>query len=344
MTVCTISRRKRSARPLQHAGPMTLGIHFSHEQHAPSALLRHARHAAQAGFTAAMCSDHLQPWSQRQGHSGFTWSWLGAAMEATPMSFGTVCAPGQRYHPVILAQAVATLVEMYRGRFWLAVGSGEALNESATGEEWPAKADRHARLEAAVDMMRALWAGDTVSSSGLIQARDARLHITVKTPPLVVGAALSAATARWLGRWADALITIDQGRDETRKVVEAFRQGGGESKPIFLQAALSYALTPAEAERAAHDQWRHCTLSSDQLADLRTPEEFDRVTAHTTKEEVIRRLRVSSDIHQHADWIHEHMVLGFDRIYLHNIARGHQERFIVACAEHVLPAFHESRV
>src|SRR5688500_19904508 len=124
----------------------TLGYHCAHEQLPPSTLLRHLKDAADAGFTAAMCSDHFHPWSERQGHSGFTWSWLGAALEATPLSFGTVCAPGQRYHPAVIAQAAATLAVMYPERFWLAVGSGEALNEKITGDPWPSKEQRNARL------------------------------------------------------------------------------------------------------------------------------------------------------------------------------------------------------
>jgi coenzyme F420-dependent glucose-6-phosphate dehydrogenase len=102
------------------SAPFTVGIHCSHEQHPPSDLLRYVRHAAERGFTAAMCSDHFHPWSERQGQSGFAWSWLGAALEATRMSLGIVCAPGQRYHPAIIAQATATLGEMYPDRFWLA--------------------------------------------------------------------------------------------------------------------------------------------------------------------------------------------------------------------------------
>src|SRR5918994_7143174 len=106
-----------------------LGFHFSPEQHSPSALLHYARLVDEAGFTMGMCSDHLRPWSDRQGQSGFAWSWLGAALASTRLSFGTVCAPGQRYHPVVIAQAAATLAYMYPGRFWLALGSGEWLNE-----------------------------------------------------------------------------------------------------------------------------------------------------------------------------------------------------------------------
>ncbi len=84
-----------------------IGYHASHEQFAPSELLDYVQHAERAGFTAAMCSDHFAPWSVRQGNSGFTWSWLGAALQATSLSFGTVNAPGDRYHPAIVAQAAA---------------------------------------------------------------------------------------------------------------------------------------------------------------------------------------------------------------------------------------------
>jgi len=81
----------------------TIGYHASHEQFAPGELLNHVRHAEQAGFSAAMCSDHIAPWSESQGHSGFAWSWLGAALQATNLSYGTVNAPGDRYHPAIVA-------------------------------------------------------------------------------------------------------------------------------------------------------------------------------------------------------------------------------------------------
>src|SRR5918998_2664419 len=106
-----------------------IGFHASHEQIHPATLLDAVRVAEQVGFTAAMCSDHFAPWSARQGHSGFAWSWLGAALQATGLGFGVVNAPGQRYHPAIVAQAAATLAEMYPGRFLLALCRGEGSNE-----------------------------------------------------------------------------------------------------------------------------------------------------------------------------------------------------------------------
>ena len=79
-----------------------IGFHNSHEQIHPAELLTAVQHAEQAGFTAAMCSDHFAPWNPRQGHSGFAWSWLGAALATTALPFGAVNAPGQRYHPAVL--------------------------------------------------------------------------------------------------------------------------------------------------------------------------------------------------------------------------------------------------
>jgi alkanesulfonate monooxygenase SsuD/methylene tetrahydromethanopterin reductase-like flavin-dependent oxidoreductase (luciferase family) len=71
-----------------------VGIHASHEQIAPSALLTAMREAEAAGFERAWSSDHFSPWSARQGESGFAWSWLGATMQATGLPFGVVTAPG----------------------------------------------------------------------------------------------------------------------------------------------------------------------------------------------------------------------------------------------------------
>jgi probable non-F420 flavinoid oxidoreductase len=308
------------------------GFHCSHEQHPPSTLLRHAGLAAEAGFVHAMCSDHLKPWSARQGHAGFAWSWLGAALQATPLSFGTVCAPGQRYHPAVIAQAAATLAEMYPDRFWLSVGSGEALNESITGEGWPSKADRQARLKESVAMMRALWAGETVSDDGLVRAVAARTYVTPTSPPLLLAAAISPETARWAAGWADGLITVTGDRERVRQVVDAFREHGGAGKPLFLQVTLSWAPTDEEARRAAHDQWRHTVLTHEQLADLETPEEFDRASAHADPAAVAERVRVSADMARHVAWLREDAALGFDRAYLHNVCREHQETFLEQCA------------
>ncbi|MGE3404699.1 MAG: LLM class flavin-dependent oxidoreductase, partial [Vicinamibacterales bacterium] len=239
------------------------------------------------GFEALMCSDHFKPWTTRQQHSGAAWSWLPAALQATTASFGTVNAPGQRYHPALIAQAAATIADLFPGRFWFAVGTGEALNESITGDEWPPKAIRRARLEESVSMMRALWAGP---------------------------------------------------RGTMRAIVEAFRERAGSARPIYLQVPLSFAPTEAQARAAAHEQWRHVVLSPEQLADLRSPEEFDAATAAVTADDVAAKMRVSADLQRHVAWLQEEAELGYERIYLHNVATARQEWFIEQMASALLPA------
>src|SRR6187402_879951 len=170
---------------------MAIGFHASHEQVHPRALLAAVQLAEQAGFDAAMCSDHLAPWSERQGESAFAWSWLGAAMQATHLPFGIVNAPGQRYHPVIIAQAIATLSSMFEGRFWAALGSGEASNEHITGEPWPRKELRNERLLECVTIIRALLAGEEVSHSGLVTVDRARVWTLPEVQPDLIAAAVS---------------------------------------------------------------------------------------------------------------------------------------------------------
>ena len=306
---------------------MLYGFHCSHEQHSPPALLRYATLASAAGFEALMCSDHFKPWSVRQGHSGAAWSWLPAALQATPGSFGTVCAPGQRYHPALIAQAAATIADLFPGRFWFAVGTGEALNERVTGDEWPPKEVRRERLEEAVTIMRALWAGHVVDNTHLVPTRQALLYSRPETPPLLFGAALTAETARWAATWADGLITVPGPRDRMRAVVDGFRDGAG-GKPIYLQVPLAFAPSDDEARAAAHDQWRQVVLPAEQLADLSSPEEFDAATAAASVDDVARHMRVSADFARHLAWLQEDAELGYERIYLHNVARAHQERFI----------------
>ena len=116
-----------------------IGYSLSSEEHRPLDLVRSAQRAEETGFTFALISDHFHPWIGQQGQSPFVWSVLGGIAEATghiPVGTGVTC-PTFRIHPAIIAQAAATLCQMFPGRFWVALGSGEAMNEHITGEPWP---------------------------------------------------------------------------------------------------------------------------------------------------------------------------------------------------------------
>lgn len=311
------------------------GFHASHEQVHPRQLLDAVKHAESAGFEAAMCSDHFAPWSERQGQSAFAWSWLGAALEATNLKLGVVNAPGQRYHPAIIAQAAATLSAMYPGRFWAALGSGENANEHITGDAWPRKDVRNARLAECVDVMRDLFAGKEVSRDGLVTVDRARLWTRPETPPPLVGAAVSVATAEWVAGWADGLATIAQPREKLQEMISAYRGAGGRGD-LVLQVHVSWAPTDAEALAIAHDQWRTNVFSPPLCWDIDTPEGFDEAAKHVQPEHMHDSVLVSSDPAFFVDRIGELQSLGFDEVYLHHVG-VEQTPFIDAFGEHVLP-------
>jgi len=316
--------------------PPLIGLHCSHEQIPPSRLLAYAVEAEAAGFGAAMSSDHFSPWSERQGESGFAWSFLGAAMHGTSLPWGVVNAPGQRYHPAIVAQAAATLSELFPDRLWVALGTGEASNEHITGAPWPAKGVRNARLRECVDVMRALFAGEVVDHDGLVRVDRARLWTLPARPPALIGAAVTPETARWCGGWADGLVTISQPRAVLEQVLEAFRQGGGEGKPVHLQVHLCWAPTDGEALRIAHDQWRTNVFSPPLCWDLQTVEQFDEAAKHVRPEDVRASVLVSSDPRRHLESLQELAALGFEQVVLHHVGQDLRP-FIDAFGEHVLP-------
>src|SRR5215211_3993232 len=236
-----------------------IGFHNSHEQLHPAALLTAVQHAEEVGFTAAMCSDHIAPWNAEQGHSCFSWSWLGAAMTTTYMPFGAVNAPGQRYHPAIVAQAVATLGAMFPGRFWVALGSGEAMNEHITGDRWPRKDVRDARLRECIDVIRALLAGEEVTHEGLVTVDRARIWTRPEQPPALIA---------------------------------PYRDAGGRGK-LVLQLHLSYDPDPDRALAIAHEEWHSNVFPAPLCWDLDSPQAFEQASAHVKPEDVAQVVRVS---------------------------------------------------
>jgi probable non-F420 flavinoid oxidoreductase len=312
------------------------GIHASHEQIPPADLLAAVVAAERAGFDAAMCSDHFSPWSARQGQSGFAWSWLGAALQATNLSFGVVNAPGQRYHPAIVAQAIGTLGAMFPGRFWAALGSGEYSNEHITGEVWPRKEVRNARLRECVDVIRDLLNGEEVSRDGLVRVDRARLWTRPPAPPPLIGAAVSPKTAAWCAEWADGLVTVNAPEDTLREMIAAYRGAGGRG-PVCLQVHLSWAPTEREAEQIAYDQWRSNVFPPPVCWDLETIEHFDVVSENVPMEKVRSVVNVSADLERHVEWLRGYAGLGFDRIYLHHVGQDLMP-FVETFGAKVLPA------
>jgi coenzyme F420-dependent glucose-6-phosphate dehydrogenase len=317
-----------------------IGYHASHEQFSPLELKNLTISAESSGFGGVLSSDHITPWSLRQGHSGNNWPWLGAAMQQTSFPFSSLVIPGGwRYHPVVAAQAFATLGILFPGRIpWIAAGSGESMNEHITGEKWPNREERNARLQQGVEIMRALWRGETVTVSGLPGANRARIWSLPDEFPAIYGAAISRETAGWMGQWADGLLTVYKSPEVMKDIIFAFRDGGGTEKPLALQLLLSWDATTEQAQLNAFDQWRHCAIDPHILGDLQTPEEFDAACQNVLSEDMKQHMLITSEANEIIDHIHTYRELGFESIYLHNAGRNQRE-FIDFCRTHILPSF-----
>lgn len=314
---------------------MIIGYHASHEQFSPRQLLDYVQMAEDFGFKEILSSDHFHPWSEKNAQSGFAWSWLGAAMQATSLAYGVVNAPGQRYHPAIIAQAAATLTEMFPNRFWMALGSGQAVNENITGTKWPAKETRNKRLKESADIIRKLWAGEMVSQNGLIQIEQAKLYTRPPVIPPIFAAALSEPTAEWAGNWADGLLTASQDIHILEQIINAFRKSGTSGK-LYLKVQVSYAHTKEEALEDAWSEWRNNTIGIKSQAEIPTPALFDEAGAHIRPEHIENQLLVSNNPDEYIRALQAYKRLGFEKVFVHNVSRQ-QESFIQFMGKEVIP-------
>ncbi len=316
---------------------MKIGFHASHEQFTPRHLLDLVQRAEDAGFKAVLSSDHFHPWSDQQGESGFAWSWLGAAMQATTMEYGIVNAPGQRYHPAIIAQAVATLDQMFPGRFFLCAGSGQLLNENITGEKWPPKRDRNQRLQESVEVMRRLWQEeDYLNHKGMFTVERAKLFTKPTHIPTVYGAAITERTASWLSSWADGMITISKPIEELEKMIRAFRGADGDNKPLALKVQISYNTDLERARKGAWEQWKNNIYPSKLIADIDSPEKFDAMGQNTRKEDLEEHVIIGNNAGVFIKKIKQFEAMGFEKIIIHNVNKQ-QEGYIDFFGKEVLP-------
>jgi probable non-F420 flavinoid oxidoreductase len=311
-------------------------FHASHEQFPPSRLADLAVRAEQAGFDGVHSSDHLAPWLPG-GESGYAWTWLGAAMARTSVAFGVVTAPGQRYHPAVHAQAIATVAEMFPGRLTVALGSGEATNEHVTGDPWPDKPARNARLASCAGLIRRLLAGETVDHDDDPRVHQARLYTVPATVPRLFAAAMTPATAAEVAGWADGLITVGGDPSATGEVIDAFRSGGGVGKPVHLQTHVSWAGDDETARQLALRHWPINGLPPALTQDLETPEEIMRAVGELAPAEILESIIVSADPAEHVDRLGALCDLGLERLVVHQVGPD-QESFIDEWTPAVLPA------
>jgi G6PDH family F420-dependent oxidoreductase len=226
---------------------------------------------------------------------------------------------------------------MYPGRFWLALGSGEAINEAIAGLPWPEKAERNLRLKECFQIIKGLFDGETVTHRGRVDVIEAKLYTRPASSIPLYAAAVSVETAKFVAPWADGLLTVGGRLEDVRPVIDAFRENGGSEKPVVLQAALSWAQSDEEALALAMDQWASRVVAGEVAWDLRRPSDFDATGKLVTEEMMRRALPISADLGFHQDWIDELLSLGPVELHLHQVGRN-QRAFIDNFGKRILSA------
>jgi coenzyme F420-dependent glucose-6-phosphate dehydrogenase len=326
---------------------LRLGYKASAEQFDGRTLLNYAVLAEETGFDSVFVSDHFQPWRHTGGHAPSALAWLGAAGAATSrIVLGTsVLTPTFRHHPAMVAQAFATLGQMFPGRVILGVGTGESLNEvPATGGDWPELKERFARLREAVQLIKRLWSEERLSFEGAFYRTERATIYDRPDPPVPIYiAGAGPMIAKYAGRVGDGFIcTSGKGKElytETllpnvaQGLADAGRDEAGFDRMIEMKVSFD-----TDLERAREDTrlWAALALSPDEKMSVEDPLEMERLADELPAERTMKRWIVSTDPDEHVERIGAYVAMGFRHLVFH-APGADQERFLRLYSAEVLP-------
>ncbi|MDQ3493328.1 MAG: glucose-6-phosphate dehydrogenase (coenzyme-F420) [Chloroflexota bacterium] len=326
---------------------LTLGYKASAEQFAPRQLLDFGVEAERQGFDSVVVSDHFQPWRHTDGHAPFSFAWLAALGERTSkVILGTsVVTPTFRYHPAIVAQAMATISSLNPGRVMLGVGTGESMNEVPVLDiEWPESPERFARLKEAIELIERLWREDFVTHQGqFYKTRAATIYDRPEVPVKLYVAAAGPAAARLAGRVADGFICTS-GKDPalySETLLPAVAEGASKSGRDYdgiekmIEMKVSF---DTDKQRAKEDTriWAALALPGEKKMGVEDPREMERLADELPLDQAASRWIVSDDPDEHVERIRPYVELGFTHLVFH--APGpDQNRFLQLYGEQILP-------
>ena len=295
-----------------------LGYTLSSEEQGPGELVRQAGRAEEIGFAFAMISDHIHPWTDRQGHSPFVWAVLGGIAERTErlrVATGVTC-PLIRIHPGIVAHAAATASVMLGGRFMLGLGTGENLNEHVFGDRWPAADERLEMLEEAVEVIRLLWEGAPRTHRGRhYRVENARIYDLPEEPIPILIAAKGEKAGTLAGRIGDGLVGVAPEED----LIRTFEGAGGQGKPRYGQLHVCWAENEAEARKTATEWWPNTSVPGELGVELPLPRHFEQAAEVVREGDVARSVVCGPDPEAHLEAIRSYLEAGYDHVYLHQV-------------------------
>jgi G6PDH family F420-dependent oxidoreductase len=323
---------------------MKIGYFLSSEEARPEDLVTQAKLAEQAGFDALWISDHYHPWNDQQGQSPFVWSVIGAISQVTSLPVTTaVTCPTVRIHPAVIAQAAATAAAMLPRGFQLGVGSGEALNEHITGARWPTAEVRLDMLEEAIEVIRALWTGESVHHhGGHYTVEDARIYTLPASPPPIYVSGFGPRAVDLAARIGDGFVCTIPSAD----LVTRFRENGGGAKTA--QAGLKVCWSPDRevAVDTAFRLWPNAGVPGELSQILPSPRHFEQAAQLVTRQMIAESTAFGDEVDQHAQAFQPYADAGFDEIFVSQMGAHlpdtNAEGFFEFYSEKVLPRLRDS--
>jgi coenzyme F420-dependent glucose-6-phosphate dehydrogenase len=319
------------------------------EQFPPSDLVKQAQEAEQAGFDGLNVSDHFQPWWEA-GESGQAWALLGAIGQATSrIQIGTgVTAPVYRYNPAVVAQLFTTLEEMFPGRAFAGIGSGESLNESPCGMDWPPVGEQIERMEEALHIINRLFDGERLDHKGrFFRTKAAYLHTRGERRPPIYVSAFGPRAADVAARCSDGLWTLAD-PESSPDVIDSYKSAcddaGREPGEIILQTGFSWAEDDDAALEGAR-VWKGAQPKDHYSDDWHEPQNMYEHGEHTVSDDAFREAYIiSSDPEYHAERVREVEQLGATVVCLQNASGADPHAALRVYGDKVLPALRGARV
>ncbi|WP_129113804.1 LLM class flavin-dependent oxidoreductase [Halegenticoccus tardaugens] len=316
---------------------MRLGIDLGGMYEPPDYYLDRAQSVEAAGFDSLWFGDHFQPWFHDGGRAPFAWSWIPAALERTDaIPIGVfVTPPLYRYHPLVVANAAATLDNMYPGRFRLGVGTGERVNEHPFVDEWPSWAERGTRLTEAMEVIRAYWTADNFFGyDGDHFSFDPIYPYEQPTTEIpVYFAATGPKSAHLAAEHGDHLVTIASVPDVESHVVEPYRDAGGDGEVVF-QTVGGFGDVERLVDRVASSF--ASTLRPENLGE-RDPRRLQTSGERISRAEIREAFLFASTANDVLAWLDEQAAKGADHAVITDVS-FEQEVFYEVAAEEILPA------
>ena len=302
------------------------------EQFPPPDLVDYGAAVEKAGFDGVWASDHFQPWQSNQGHAGAAWAVLAAlSQRSSRIKFGTgVTCPTFRYTPGVVAQVWASLSLLAPDRVFLGVGSGENLNEGASGGGWAPFEERATRLIESVNIIRSLWTGDHVNFKGKFWQVDARLYDPPSSRIPLYIAAGGMKSARLAGLYGDGLVTGAPTLRKNKRLIEEWERGVVESgrdrrsQAILVEHWAAFGEKEDEAMRSVANKWRFVPNAwKSGYFDSMVPEEIQASAEKDIPlEKVLDDWVVSRDPRVHSKAIQELYDLGATHVVVHSAAEN----------------------